>query len=853
MFTIVEQQEEDEKALRQMMKEYFSTEEFGVKITNASMTPKGDKLALDIMKKTLKYNEGRYEIGLLWKDPNVTLPNSYEQALRRLKTQEQKMEKDSSLAAWYHDKIKEYLNKGYARKATPYELLDRNPRINYIPHFSVVNPNKMEPKPRLVFDAAARNQGVSLNSMLLSGPDATTSLFGVLIRFREHRIGCSADIQEMFHQVRIKEEDQCAQRFLFRGSPREPPQVYVMQVMTFGATCSPACAQYVKNQNALKYKESHPKAVDAILRNHYVDDYLDSFPSVETAIRTVSEINFIHDQAHFFMRNYISNSGEIINSIPEERRSTQDLLHISEKEHTFEKVLGLYWDTRRDVFRYQIKDEIRDEWNKRDMLSYIMRIYDPLGLLSNYMIEGKIMMQSLWKTGLNWDEQISRGIKMQWDKWLKRIHVARTLAFPRCFSKGQNCLKRELHVFVDASEQAFAAVAYLRTVYETHVDVTIIAAKTRVAPTKPLSIPRLELQAAVLGVRLAETIKNEIRFEFNEEYFWSDSKTVLSWVNSEARNYKQFVAVRLGEILNSTSSSQWKWVASKDNPADEATKVIVGKSQWMEGPAFLKMREIKELTPQLLVTFEDIRPVLTARETKKIDWNVISIEWCSDWIRLRRAAAICLKYIDWLKSKIKKTSFSRKISKNDLDRAERLLTRKAQWEAYEEDINRMITKTPLSNNSSIRNLCPTLDEQGILRSKGRLESVKFLSYATRNPIILPKKHYLTNLIVQNYHIKYKHSKLESVIAAIRQKYWIIDIRAVLKHIINRCQHCSNKRAKPNSPMMAPLPPCRTAIHTKPFTHTGVDYFGPLLVTVGRSDQKNDGAPSLHASPQEQYT
>lgn len=234
-------------------------------------------------------------------------------------------------------KIREYLKKGYARVITPYELLSTNPKINYIPHFSVVNQEKLDPKPRLVFDAAAKNQGISLNSMLLSGPDATTSLFGVITRFREHTIGVSGDIKEMFDQVKIRKEDQCAQRFLFRDTPADPPLVFTMEVMTFGATCSPACAQYVKNQNALKYKEQHPGAVKAIINNHYVDDYLDSFPSVEIALKTIHEINQIHDRAHFFMRNYFSNSREVINSLPEERRSSKDLLQISDKEHTFKR------------------------------------------------------------------------------------------------------------------------------------------------------------------------------------------------------------------------------------------------------------------------------------------------------------------------------------------------------------------------------------------------------------------------------------------------------------------------------------------------------------------------------------
>lgn len=331
LFTIQDKKEEEEKSMRDLMKRFFSTEEFGERETKFTPKSKDHERALSVMNDTLKYTNNQYEIGLLWKDPNVSLPSSYAQALRRLESQERKMKGNDEMKTWYKNQITDYVQKGYARKLTPFELLNRDPKINYIPHFMVINPNKPTPKPRLVFDAAAKNEGISLNSTLLSGPDATTSIFGVLIRFREYPIACSGDIKEMFHQIRIRKEDQVAQRFLFRDNPRNEPQVYVMNVMTFGATCSPAFAQFVKNENALKYKDKYPTAVEAIVKNHYVDDYLDSFRTINDAIKTINEVCLIHDRAHFFMRNFVSNCQEVIRSIPDDRSSQQELLHISNK------------------------------------------------------------------------------------------------------------------------------------------------------------------------------------------------------------------------------------------------------------------------------------------------------------------------------------------------------------------------------------------------------------------------------------------------------------------------------------------------------------------------------------------
>lgn len=841
LFTVTEKKNEEDKTLRDLMRGFFSTEEFGVKANTEMVSSRADNHALEIMRRTCKKLEKGYEIGLLWKSNTPTLPDSYQQALTRLKTLERKIDTDPKIKEWYHNEIASYVKKGYARKASTYELLETKGNINYIPHFFVINYNKPVPKPRLVFDAAAQNKGISLNSQLYAGPDGTTPIFGVLTRFRENEIGCSGDIREMFHQVKIREQDQSAQRFLYRSTPTEVPQVYVMQAMIFGATCSPACAQFIKNENALKYIDKYPDAVNAICNNHYVDDYLDSFSCPETAIETIKTVCQIHDEANFFIRNFVSNSKEVLRGIPDDRRSQENLMKIEDKEQHFEKVLGMYWDTNSDTFRYKLKNIPTGLFSKREMLSFIMRIYDPVGLIANIVIEGKVLMQRLWKAGVDWDDNVPEFEMQNWTKFLNRIRSIENIHIPRCFSKTKHVVSREIHTFVDASEDAFAAVAYMKTVHEDGVDINIIAAKTRVAPTKPLSIPRLELQAAVLGIRLAATIRKELRLKIDREYYWSDSKTVLAWIRSEPRNYKQFVALRIGEILQESSADQWHWVASKDNPADEATKVNHNPSIWLTGPAFLHLGATVTPNTQVMVTFEEVRPVHTIRAIEKTDWGCINVDWCSDWNRLKRSLAIGLKFMDYLRAKVNSTNFSNVISKEDLDRAERQLLRKAQWEGYPEEMISLHAKGIIKNDSKIRNLTPQLDDQQIMRSVTRLEKANFLHTETKNPIILPKKHTITKLIVKHYHEKYKHKKTETIIAAIRQRFWIIDLRAVVKNVVDKCQKCKNDKARPSPPIMAPLPRCRLAVRQKPFTHTGVDYFGPLNIAIGRRSEKRWGA------------
>lgn len=311
---------------------------------------KDDERALRIMESTTKYVNGRYETGLIWKYDDIQIPQSYSMAKRRLCCLERRLLKDPDMAKKLHREIESYISKGYAVKLDENDVKSRSSSW-YLPIFLVKNPNKPE-KIRLVWDAAAKTGNVSLNSLLLKGPDLLSSLPGILCRFRQRKIGITGDIAEMFHQIQIRRLDRPYQRFLYRQDPNMEPDVYEMSVMIFGASCSPTSAQYVKNINAEKFIHKFPRACDSIINNHYMDDMLDSVDEEEQAVQLAKEVRQIHAYGGFNIRSWVSNKRAVTEQLSCNEQNAQKNLDMSGNT---EKVLGMWWNTEKDTITFSLK------------------------------------------------------------------------------------------------------------------------------------------------------------------------------------------------------------------------------------------------------------------------------------------------------------------------------------------------------------------------------------------------------------------------------------------------------------------------------------------------------------------
>ncbi|XP_049302713.1 uncharacterized protein LOC125775825 [Bactrocera dorsalis] len=836
--------------LLEITKAYICLDNLGVSTKPVALMSKEDEVALEQLQKFTVRTGSRFETSLLWKHPDIEIPDSLSMALFRANCLRKRMQRDHDLAETLHTKIRDYIQKGYIRRLGPLDSAVK--KYWYLPIFAVTNPNKPG-KVRLVWDAAAKVNGVSLNSMLLKGPDLTTPLHSVLFKFRQKRFAVTADIAEMFHQVRVRQEDQNFLRFLWYEPNANEPTTFAMTVMTFGATCSPSCAQYVKNRNAEDFQEKFPLASKCITENHYVDDMLVSVDTEEEAIKLAQDVRHVHALGGFHLRNFLSNSRRVLSALNE--NPLDELSLDLDRELPTEKVLGMWWITSSDHFAFRVSAKYRDSDiflhkrrpTKREVLSLVMTIYDPLGLLSFYVIYAKVILQEIWRAGCDWDVPIPDDQFAKWLRWLKLIPKVESLRIPRCYMRTVfgGVPQIELHTFVDASETSYAAVCYLRYSYGDTVSCTMIASKTRVAPLKLISIPRLELKAALLGARLAKHVIESHSIHIDKCVYWSDSRTVLAWLRSDHRRYKQFVAFRVSEILELTDVNQWHWVPTEENVSDEATKWngdpdFSNDSRWFRGPLFLYLSPDKWVMSDELqcIATEELRPQFTGfhHPTSKQHQVVPEPLRFSTWNRLLRATAMTMYCVRvWLSIIRDNQPVGNGPTTEDFRKAECYLWRKAQDDNFGDSIATLEAGKPVDKSSNILKLSPYLDDHGVLRINGRVKIT-----GRPDQVLLPSNHHVTYLIINHFHVKYHHGNLETVVNEIRQFYWIIKLRTVANKIRRLCQYCKNRTSQPRPPMMAFLPAFRTSAFIRPFSYVGVDYFGPLLVTVKRSTEKRYG-------------
>ncbi|XP_054713877.1 uncharacterized protein LOC129223335 [Uloborus diversus] len=679
----------------------------------------------------------------------------------------------------------------------------------YMPHSPVVRKNASKTKVRIVYDASSKvNDEVSLNQCLIPGPNLNPSILDLILCFRQFKYAFSADIEKAFHQIGIVETDRDALRFLYFDNELNIKH-YRMTRAPFGVACSSFILACTIKHHIKKLSVENPEIFKMLNNFIYVDDIFYGSDSVEHAFKLSTEAYNVLKEAGMNLRQFSTNSEEL-----EKIWDKNGIVEVQKEHNDTLKVLGLNWCNSKDVLFLNI-DKLSETLNKcriitkRNILKVTATIFDPVGFISPFVLRAKLIMQNLWQLGLELDDEVPIECKQMWSEWcdeietLKKFEICREY-FPCEINRNKN---KELHIFGDASIKAYGSVAYLRSVED--CTVAFVMAKSKIAPIKQkLTLPRLELLAALTTSKLAKYLKDLFSIQEENIYLWTDSQIVIHWIRSAPERWKLFVKNRVSEIQSLTKFNAWGHCSGSDNPSDILSRGcsaehLLSSKLWKSGPDWLS--ESKNNWPKkmpLTSGFSDVeleKKKCVAENTvlPSVAVNsdsLLNLEKYSKLSRAVRVTAWIQRFIYNVRCKADKKKGP--LRAEELFAAELSLIKEIQHEHFSDEITCLKQEHQISRNSKIRELNPFLSEEGILLVGGRLQK-STLSFYEKHPIIIPSKTHFTEILVRDAHEKVFHSGMAGTLGPMQQD-------------------------------IAPLPSARIE-KSNPFDVIGVDYAGPLFV------------------------
>ena len=538
------------KELDTTLRSFWELESLGIQM------PTKDPVS-DEFTSTIQMKEGRYEVSLPWREYHDPLPDNYELSRHRLHGLMRRLRQQPAILREYNAIICDQLEKGIVEVVPVTD--DQPQKTHFLPHHAVIRRDKKTTKVRVVYDASARSRGPSLNDCLYTGPKFNQKILEILLRFRSYPVALVADIEKAFLMISMSPKDRDTLRFLwFKDAFKEGSDIVKLRFtrVVFGVSPSPFLLNATIQHHLNKYHTSHPELVKILTRSIYVDDVVFGADSEEEAYALYADSKEILKHGSFNLRKFVTNSPTLQNLIDAQEMTppsktiagtsvavealeetyTESTLPISTSNSPDEhKVLGVQWNVAQDLLVVSLDgiEATAAQLNptKRNVINLIGQIYDPLGFISPITIRFKKLMQELCKVKIGWDQPLEGELLTKWRKLVNDLKASRPLTLPRSYFNTVRDESADYHLygFCDASVTAYAAVVYLVESTWDHMCSSFVASKTRVAPLKVQTIPRLELLSAVLLARLVTTISESLssRITLNEPRCFTDSQVSL--------------------------------------------------------------------------------------------------------------------------------------------------------------------------------------------------------------------------------------------------------------------------------------------------------------------------------------
>ena len=829
-----------------------------------------EETELQIIDESLRYDEsnGRWIARYPLLFPRHVLKGSKAVAMKSLQSTERMLSKNKQWGEVYDEQIQDMVVRGAARVVSPEELTNYSGTVNYLPHLAVKNPRSESTPVRIVFDASrSQGGGPSLNAVLAKGPDRyINNLAGVIIRFRDGVFAVKGDVRKMHNCVALEEEDCFLQCFLWRNlDTKQDPTTYQVVVNNIGVKPAGCIASLSLYKSADRFKERFPTTAHQLKRNSYVDDLGLTGGSKAEILMRVKEANEILAHANMSVKNWIFSGddeevgiGEIGENLPLE-------------ESGAERMLGVVWNPKEDAFKFKLRINLSEMKKKirmgpdlskedlkknpptivtrRQYYSQVQSLFDPVGFLSPVLLRAKILLRKTWEDNcakLGWDEPLPAGLVEEIVKFFIELFDLESISFPRSLWPKQEEVvgHPELVVFSDGSITAFGSVAYIRWKLSTGKWwSTIVISKSKIAPKSRITVPRLELNGAVLGKRIKEFVLSDLDLEFARVHHLVDSSTVLGYLHKADAKLKPYEGVRVSEIQTAGKFTEgrlhdWSWVESHNNPADWATKPRLVQELreggfWQKGPNFLQ---------------EDVEywPIKRDFRTDKLEGEiqpkgvftvVTTVEACrfledlerkySSSGKLYRIVAYVYKWLN-LSKKVDTARVPGVILKDEILKAKSTWIRFGQRN-MEKDLGESVVhiKGKSVVDSRYKRLAPFKDTDDIWRVGIRVREFVPFTEDNKPPALLPRESKLTHILMREAH-ETRHSGVSSTVGQFRLNgFWVPQANRLAKKVKQQCIMCRRLDLQPIKQIMGSVPKERL-VNPVAWGHIELDLFGPFI-------------------------
>ena len=805
----------------------FNFESIGIKNSDQELVS-FDKQQIGKFKEGIQLKDGHYHVNLPWYEDKIDkVPSNSFIALKVLDRTVEHLNK-KGLVSKYEEVFDKQLEDGII------EEINVSPsdydHYTWIPHRPVIRTEEqVTTKIRPVFNCSLKTSKElpSLNEAAYTGIDLMGSILKLLFYLRTNKYAMLSDIKQAFLMIKLDREYD-KNRFCFFWKRGNRLVCYRYKTIVFGYTSSPFILNYVMKHHVENYPQD--KCSQILNNNFYVDNLIVTGNDVEELHELYEHCFNRMQEGGFTLRSWNSNSVEL-------RRTMKAEGKLVEHDCEEDKVLGYRYNINKDTLSLAPCSVEETADTKRKVLSQISKVFDPLNFTLPVTIRGRILMRKVWKLELEWDQKVPKEISNEMKSISKDFGMLPELSFPR-YAINDQC-SYGLHIFCDSSKDAYGFVMYACS---NENKSSFLFAKSKLAPLRKgneHSVPTLELMGVILALKCLPTlleIYSNIQFQFVN--ICVDAQVVLNWViTKEPKVKSKFVRNRILEVDGLISRFEeefklpitYRYVHTEQNPADLLTKglsynkYLQNRKLWLEGPDWLTNEFDKWPKYPLMSISPEHKNKINVNyvsEVIKVNTGILDIDKFSSYEKLLKITSYLFKFLCKLKGG------------NPLEKAKKYWIKVAQTERYSKEI--AFLKSDVKNDKHVptlvSNLNLFLDENEIVRSRGRISKCLYFDYEVYNPVLLPKGHKLTSLYINYCHARVQHMGTGTTLNYLREQgVWIPKGLSAVKSEISNCLVCRKYNALAYKyPKVVDMPKHHMNL-VRPFNHVGVDYTGHLWV------------------------